>query len=194
MKDYFGYRGKTCVVTGASSGIGKATAETLVDLGAAVYALDVQDCPVPGIQQYSRVNLSSRNSIDETFAQLPDRIDKFFGIAGVSGISTDFLTTFTINFIANKYMVDTYVQQRLPETEAGAVAFLASVGGCKWAGHIEEYKEIVGSRRMGRNGCGAQGKRRRDCPPQPGLSVVQAGDQLLYENESQTVRRARQPD
>ena len=36
MKDYFGYSGKVCVVTGAASGMGKATAEMLVDLGAQV--------------------------------------------------------------------------------------------------------------------------------------------------------------
>lgn len=40
MKDYLGYTGKVCVVTGAASGMGKATAEMLVDLGAMVYALD----------------------------------------------------------------------------------------------------------------------------------------------------------
>jgi NAD(P)-dependent dehydrogenase (short-subunit alcohol dehydrogenase family) len=32
MKDYFGYTGKICVVTGAASGMGKAAAEILVDL------------------------------------------------------------------------------------------------------------------------------------------------------------------
>lgn len=33
MKDYLGYTGKVCVVTGAASGMGKATAEMLVDFG-----------------------------------------------------------------------------------------------------------------------------------------------------------------
>ena len=36
MKDYFGYQEKVVIVTGASSGMGKATAEMLVDLGAKV--------------------------------------------------------------------------------------------------------------------------------------------------------------
>ena len=49
MKDYFNYSDKICVVTGASSGMGKATVETLVDLGAKVYALDLNPCSVTNI-------------------------------------------------------------------------------------------------------------------------------------------------
>ena len=49
MKDYLGYTGKVCVVTGAASGMGKATAEMLVDLGAMVYALDWAEVKVEGL-------------------------------------------------------------------------------------------------------------------------------------------------
>ena len=42
MQDYWGYKGKKCVVTGGSSGMGRAAAEMLVDLGAEVYGLDVR--------------------------------------------------------------------------------------------------------------------------------------------------------
>jgi len=38
MNDYFGFQGKTVVVTGASSGMGEAAAKMLVDLGAEVDA------------------------------------------------------------------------------------------------------------------------------------------------------------
>ena len=41
MKDYFGYKDKVCVVTGAASGMGKATCEILLDMGAVVYGLDI---------------------------------------------------------------------------------------------------------------------------------------------------------
>ena len=55
MKYYFGYQNKNVVVTGASSGMGKATAEMLVDLGAKVYALDWNECDVKGIKQLSYI-------------------------------------------------------------------------------------------------------------------------------------------
>ena len=38
MNNYFGFQGKTVVVTGASSGMGEAAAKMLVDLGAEVHA------------------------------------------------------------------------------------------------------------------------------------------------------------
>ena len=37
MTDYFGYNDKVTVVTGSSSGMGKAATNMLVDLGAKVY-------------------------------------------------------------------------------------------------------------------------------------------------------------
>lgn len=73
MKDYFGYNGKVCVVTGASSGMGKAAAEMLVDLGAKVYALDYNACPVEGIEKFVQVNLGNKDSIDGCFNELPEK-------------------------------------------------------------------------------------------------------------------------
>jgi len=143
MKDYLNYTGAVCVVTGASSGIGKATAEILVDLGADVYTMDVLDCEIPGIRQHIKTDLSDRNSIDQAFAVLPGKIDKFFGIAGVFGFGHDLVTAFTINFIANKYMTEEHVLPRLTEGEYGAIAFLSSVGGSRWLHHIDEYKEMA---------------------------------------------------
>ena len=48
MKDYLGYKDKVCVVTGAASGMGKATCEILLDLGAKVYAMDLAADYPPG--------------------------------------------------------------------------------------------------------------------------------------------------
>lgn len=60
MKDYFNYSGKNCVVTGAASGMGKAAAEALVDMGAKVYALDWAETTIPGTMKNIHVNLGDK--------------------------------------------------------------------------------------------------------------------------------------
>lgn len=130
MKDYFGYQNKNVVVTGASSGMGKATAEMLVDLGAKVYALDWNECDVKGIKQYVHVDLSKKESIDQAMKALPSHIDSYFGIAGVSGMKNDFMTTVSIDFIANKYICEEYLIHAMSEN--GTIAFMTSTGGNGW--------------------------------------------------------------
>lgn len=141
MKDYFHYTGKTCVVTGASSGIGKATAEMLVEQNADVFALDRFPCSVPGIRKYILVDLNSKESIDQAFASLPSHIDKFFGAAGLSGLDTDYYVTFTVNYIANKYITETYLKQRM--SSGGAIAYVTSTAGMKWKKYSWEYKKLI---------------------------------------------------
>ena len=143
MKDYFGYEGTVAVVTGAASGIGKETTKMLVDLGAKVYALDVVKADVEGIEKFIETNLSSKDSIDKAFEQLPDQFDSFFGIAGVSGHSTDYETTMKINYVANKYIGDKYLADRVKEN--GAVNFVTSSAGLGWEKeeNKKEYMPIV---------------------------------------------------
>lgn len=143
MKDYFGYSGKNVVVTGAASGMGKAAAAMLAELGANVYALDWAEVHINGIQKYIHTDLSRKESIDEAFAAMPDRIDSFFGIAGVSGVSTDFLTTTKIDFISNKYIAETYLKDRIHE--GGSIAFMTSTAGADWnlEGNKKHYLPVV---------------------------------------------------
>lgn len=130
MKDYFGYKGKTCVVVGGASGMGRAAVETLVDMEAVVYVLDVKECDVPGIKEFVPVNLANRDSIDEAFAKLPNVIDKYFNFAGVGGISTDVPTTITINYIAPYYILTKYCKERIPEN--GAIVVVTAMAGTCW--------------------------------------------------------------
>ena len=141
MKDYFGYADKVRVITGAASGMGKAATEMLVDLGARVYALDMNEVAIPGIAQFIKVNLGEKASIDEAFKQLPERIDRFFGVAGLSGVKTDYHVTVTVNFIANKYMTEEYLDKRV--VPGGAIAYITSTGGVNWEKYQWEYKKLL---------------------------------------------------
>ena len=141
MKDYFNYSDKICVVTGASSGMGKATVETLVDLGAKVYALDLNPCSVTGIEKFIKCNLAKKEEIDEAMKELPEHIDSFFGVAGLSGAKTDYRTTFNCNFTANKYICENYLVKRMGQ--GSSILFVSSTAGLNWKKYKKEQDKVV---------------------------------------------------
>lgn len=141
MKDYLNYQNKICIVTGASSGIGKATCNMLVDLGAIVYGIDRNPGEIPGLKEFIQCDLSNKESIDNAFSKLPNHIDCFFGVAGLSGAKTGYWTTFTVNFIANKYITDTYLAKRM--SAGGAIAYVTSCGGLMWEKWKKEYLKVM---------------------------------------------------
>ncbi len=141
MKNYFGYTDKICVVTGATSGMGKATVEILVDLGAKVYALDLNPCTVEGITKFIKCNLAKKEEIDEAFKIIPEHIDCFFGVAGLSGAKTDYRTTFDCNYTANMYITLNYLKNRM--NKGGAIVYCTSTAGLEWKKFKKEQNKVV---------------------------------------------------
>jgi len=141
MQDYFGYEGKVCVVTGSASGMGKAVCEMLVNLGAKVYGLDRNELQIEGMEKFIQCDLSNKESIDNAFTAIPEKIDSFFGVAGLSGAKTNYWTTITVNFIANKYITDIYLDKRMGE--GGAIVYVTSCGGLMWEKWQKEYKKVM---------------------------------------------------
>ncbi|MBQ6525595.1 MAG: SDR family oxidoreductase [Clostridia bacterium] len=136
-----GYKGKVCVVTGASSGMGRATVELLVAMGAKVYTLQRRECDVPGIEQSIATNLSDKDSIDAAFAQLPKHIDCFFGVAGLSGAKTDYMTTFNCDYTANWYITETYLKKRM--SAGGSIVYVSSTAGLNWLKYKKEEEKVL---------------------------------------------------
>ena len=143
MKDYFGYQEKVVVVTGASSGMGKAAAAMLVDLGAQVWALSRSEPDVPGIFKFISTDLSDQASIDAAFKQIPDHIDSFFGIAGASGLHNTFVETVKIDLLSNKYITEEYLAKRM--SAGAAIAYMTSNGGYGWEleGNRKYYADLL---------------------------------------------------
>ena len=141
MKDYFNYQGKVCVVTGSSNGMGLATARMLVDLGAKVYAVSRSETKLEGLEGNILCNLSKKSDIDAAFAQIPEHIDCFFGVAGLSGAKTDYLTTFNCDFTANKYITLEYLKKRM--SAGGSITFVSSTAGLNWEQHMKEQNAVV---------------------------------------------------
>ena len=141
MKNYFGYEGKVCVVTGASSGMGKATVEMLVDLGANVYTLDLNPCTITGIKEFIKCDLANKKEIDEAFKKIPEHIDSFFGVAGLSGSKTDYRTTFDCNYTANMYITLNYLKNRM--SKGGSIVYCTSTAGLEWKRFKKEQNKVV---------------------------------------------------
>ena len=141
MKNYFGYTDKVCVVTGASSGMGKATTQMLVDLGAKVYALDLNPCTVDGITEFIKCNLANKQEIDEAFKKIPEHIDSFFGVAGLSGSKTDYRTTFDCNYTANMYITLNYLKTKM--SKCGSIVYCTSTAGLEWKKFKKEQNKVV---------------------------------------------------
>lgn len=143
MKESLGYEGKICVVTGAASGMGRATTGLLVKLGARVYALDISPIEVEGVEAGIRVDLGDKDSIDAAFTQIPASVDCFFGVAGVMGAAFPFLKTVKINLLSNKYMAEQLLPQRMGE--GGAISFIASAIASGWQkqGNLKYFKDVV---------------------------------------------------
>ena len=144
MKDYYGYKNKICIVTGAASGIGKATVELLIDLNAEVYALDINRIELPGIKKFIEVDLNNKESIDKAMQEVPSHIDSFFGVAGLSGATTNYYKTFTVNYIANKYITEEYLKKRM--SYGGTIAYVTSTGGLYWDKYKDEFEKFTNAK------------------------------------------------
>src|ERR1019366_726404 len=91
------FAGRTIIVTGAGSGIGRSTATRLAEEGALVIGVDVVESRLAELtaELGDRVttvcgDLADRQVIDQIIAAAGDRID---GLANVAGIMDGFLPT-----------------------------------------------------------------------------------------------------
>ena len=128
VKQLFGYEGKNVVITGAASGMAKAATELLIELGANVYALDINEVKLPVTKSY-KVNMGIKEQIDYVIEQLPETIDAVFNCHGIAAWPGKEVEVVTINYISQRYLAE----QLLPRiSEGGSVTFIASDGGYGW--------------------------------------------------------------
>lgn len=139
LKTLFGYEGKKVVITGAASGMSKAAAKLLIDLGAEVYAIDINPIDLPVVEKY-QADLSKKEEIDRVIDNLPEKIDALFlchGIAFFPGLE---LQVQKVNFYSQKYMTE----QLLPRmNENGTVNYISSVGGFGWQQVYDKAVELI---------------------------------------------------
>ncbi len=137
MDDLLQYQGKRCVVTGAASGMGAATAALLVDLGAEVIGLDVQDVGGP-VAQALHCDLGDPTSIDATVAALPGPVDHLFNCAGLP-TNAPAQTIMRVNFVGHRHLTEALLPAM---TKGSSVAFISSAAGMSWQQNWETLRGL----------------------------------------------------
>src|SRR5512140_1985635 len=116
MEDVLGYAGSKVVVTGAASGMGAATAQILVDVGAEVTCVDIKPTEVP-VAQSLLVDLKDKAAIDTAVDAIEGPVRAVFNCAGLPGPPFSDLDVMLVNFVGGRYLIESLVP-KMPEGSA----------------------------------------------------------------------------
>jgi len=142
MTDILGFAGQRVVVVGAATGMGEATARTLVDLGAEVIALDLKPVTVP-VKQSIEINMMEAASIDAAVAQIEGKLDALFHCAGIPGPPFTNLETMTVNFIGLRH----FTEKILPQIkDGGSISSITSVAGMGFGKNLEKLRDFLATK------------------------------------------------
>ena len=130
----FDLTNKNALVTGGSSGIGRAITETLKSQGADVYVLDLNENKSNTLQGISTIKTDITNSskLKEVFNKLPDKIDILINNAGIGLVGNieqtkekDFENLYKVNIKGVYNCIKTF----LPKMKAngGTIINMASI-------------------------------------------------------------------
>lgn len=128
-QDLLSYEGKRAVVTGAASGMGRATIEYLADLGAEIFALDRNPVDA-GPWTYVRADLSELASIETAIEAVSGApVNALFNIAGLPGGRGIEALTMLVNFYGHRHLTERLVG----DMPAGsAIVNVTSLGGFRY--------------------------------------------------------------
>ena len=130
----FDLNNKNALVTGGSSGIGKAIAETLKSQGANVYVLDLNESKSNKLKGISTIKTDITNSkkLKEVFNKLPDKINILINNAGIGLVGNieqtnekDFDNLYNVNIKGVYNCVKTFLPKM--KSNGGAIINMASI-------------------------------------------------------------------
>jgi NAD(P)-dependent dehydrogenase (short-subunit alcohol dehydrogenase family) len=139
MDDVLGYSGRRCIVTGAASGMGEATARILVDLGAEVHAVDIRKPDIAGLASYSETDLKDPDAIARTVDAIGAVVNNLFNCAGLPN-NFPGLDVMLVNFCGLRELTERVVPLMI---DGAAIASIASVAGMAWQGNQEKLAELL---------------------------------------------------
>ena len=139
LKKLFGYQGKTVVITGSASGMSKSATELLLELGAEVYAIDINQIDLP-VKKAFQADLSKKEEIDKVMKELPKKIDALFLCHGIAYFPGKELLVQKVNFYGQKYMTEQLLERI---SNHGSVTYISSVGGFGWQQVYNQAVELI---------------------------------------------------
>lgn len=140
MSDLLGYKGKRVVVSGCFSGMGEATARTLIEQGAEVHGLDFKDSALP-LASFNKIDLRDPASLEAAAAAIGGKVDALFNCAGLPGGGAfPPLDTFKVNFAGTRHLTDCLLPLMGP---GSAIVSIASTGGLGWSRRIPVHMELM---------------------------------------------------
>ena len=138
--DYFGFAGKTVVVTGAASGMGEAATKMLVDLGAAVHAVGHKKKIETPVAKAHYADLGAKDEIDRLLSALPERIDAAFLCQGMAQTKDNHVRVQRVNFLGVRYLAEALAPR---VADNGSFTLISSNGGFGWQDHFAVCKAVI---------------------------------------------------
>jgi NAD(P)-dependent dehydrogenase (short-subunit alcohol dehydrogenase family) len=158
-----GLEGRTYIVTGAASGIGRATALRLLSEGARVMGADVAGAPelatsAPGTWDFTTVDVTDEGSVERLVAAalaFGGAVDGLVNAAGVAGGGPVHLlplsewqrvidVNLTGTYLTAKHAIAQMLSQPLVDGRRGAVVTLASIEGLEGTAGGSAYSASKG--------------------------------------------------
>ena len=139
MKNVLQYEGKRVIVTGAASGMGAATAEILVELGAEVHAIDIKKPEATGLASFSSVDLREPAQIEDAVRKIGKIVNALFNCAGLPNTFPN-LDVMLVNFCGLRAVTEAVVPLMI---EGSAIASIASSAGIGWMQNIGTLFELT---------------------------------------------------
>ena len=147
MSDVLGYAGKRVIVTGCYSGMGAATAQMLLDLGAEVHGLDFKPSDAP-LASFNLVDLRDPASIEAGVAAIGGKVDALFNCAGLpTGMPA--MDIMKVNFLGLRHLSQAVVPLM---SGGGSITSIASTGGLGWSRRVPQQHGIRHHARAGTKG------------------------------------------
>ncbi len=132
------YQRKRVIVTGCSSGIGRATALALVGMGAEVHGVDRVE-PDTDLAAFHRVDLADPDSIALAAGHLRGHIDALFNCAGATPMIPS-VEILKVNFLGTRLFTESVLGFM---ADGGAIVNTSSDGGSGWRKHLALLLEFV---------------------------------------------------